>query len=209
MLDDDDGVALVDQFVQDVEQFARVLEMKAGRRLVEDVERAPRAAPRQLARQLHALRLASAQRRRRLPQLDVAETDILQRAQLVRDRRDIFEQRQRLVDGEVEYLGDRLAAVMHLESLPVVTESLALLARDVDIGQEVHLDRNDAVALARLAAAALHVEREAPRLEPARLRIGHHGEQIADEGEETRVSRGIAARRAADRRLIDLNHLVD
>src|SRR5205807_5084069 len=91
----------------------------------------------------------------------------------------------------------------------VVAAPLALLARDVDVGQEVHLDRNHAVALARLAAAALHVEREAPRLVAARLRLGHHREELTDEREHARVGRGIASRRTTDWRLVDLDHLVD
>jgi hypothetical protein len=43
----------------------------------------------------------------------------------------------------------------------------------------VHLDLDEPVALARLAAAALHVEREAPRAVAADLRLGHLGEQLA------------------------------
>ena len=159
--------------------------------------------------ELHPLRLAARQRRRRLAERDVAEADALERAQLVRDRRQVLEQRQRLVDRQLEHVGDRLAAVLDLERLAVVAAALALLARHVDVGQEVHLDRDDAVALARLAAAALDVEREASRLEAARLRVRHHREQIADEGEQAGVGRRIRSRRPADRRLIDLDHLVD
>ena len=159
--------------------------------------------------ELHALRFAAAQRRRRLAELDVAEADVLQRPKLVRDRRKVLEQRQRLIDGEVEHVGDRLAAVLDLERLAVVAAALALLARHVDVGQEVHLDGDDAVALARLAASALDVEREAPGPEAARLRLGQHREQLADEREEAGVGRRVRARRAADRRLIDLDDLVD
>jgi hypothetical protein len=41
VLDHDDRVALVDQLVQHFEQLGDVVEMQAGGRLVEDVERAP------------------------------------------------------------------------------------------------------------------------------------------------------------------------
>ena len=40
VLDDDDGVALLDQAVEHLEQLLDVREVQAGRRLVEDVERA-------------------------------------------------------------------------------------------------------------------------------------------------------------------------
>ena len=118
-------------------------------------------------------------------------------------------ERQRLIDGEVEDVGDRLAAVLDLQRLAVVAAALALLARHVDVGQEVHLDGDDAVALAGLAPPAFHVEREAARPEPAGPGVRHHREQVADEREQPGVGRRVRARRAADGRLIDLDHLVD
>src|SRR4029078_9576600 len=150
--------------------------------LIEDVKRAARAAPRQFACELHALRLPAAERRRRLPALDVAETDVLQCAQLVGDRRKVLEERQRLIDRQVEDLRDRLAPIQDVECFAVVAPALALFASDIYVRQKVHLDRNDAVALTRLAAAALDVERKTSRLEAARLRFRHHREQLADEG---------------------------
>ena len=48
MLDDDDRIAAVDEFVQHLQQQADILEMESRRGLVEDVERAPRVALRQL-----------------------------------------------------------------------------------------------------------------------------------------------------------------
>src|SRR5215216_6132671 len=47
VLDDDDGVPLIDQLVQHVEQLACVLEVQPCRRLVQDIERAAGAPPRQ------------------------------------------------------------------------------------------------------------------------------------------------------------------
>jgi hypothetical protein len=62
-----------------------VVEVQAGGRLVEDVERAPGGAG-QLLGQLDALRLAARQRRRLLADLDVAQADVDQRLHLVADR---------------------------------------------------------------------------------------------------------------------------
>ena len=55
-----------------------------------------------------------------------------------------------LVDTHLEDVRDRLALELHLERLRVVALPLADLARDVDVGQKVHLDLDDAVALAGL-----------------------------------------------------------
>src|SRR5439155_11622727 len=81
--------------------------------------------------------------------------------------------------------------------------------RDVDVGQEVHLDLDLPVAAADLAAPALDVEREAPRLVTARSRLLGLGEQVADDVEQPGVRRRVRPRRAPDRRLIDLDDLVE
>src|SRR4030095_8047946 len=116
----EDRVALVHQLAEDVKQLPDVLEVESRRGLVEDVQRATGAALRELPCKLHPLLFSTRQRRRRLSELDVAQTDCLQRAQLVRDWRNILEQRERLIDGEVQHVGDRLAAVANLQRLTVV-----------------------------------------------------------------------------------------
>jgi hypothetical protein len=159
-----------------------VLEMQAGGRLVEDVERAAGGAARQLLRQLDALRLAARERRRLLADMDVAEPDALQGLELVADRRHGLEELRALVDRHVEHVGDRLAR----NSTRASRGCSACPGRrrtDVDVGQEVHLDLDDAVALAGLAAPALDVEREAARLVAARLRLGQPREPVADRRE--------------------------
>ena len=69
---------LVDQLVQHVEQLRHVVEMQAGGRLVQDVERAAGGALGQFLGELDALRLAAGQRGRLLADMDVAEPDALQ-----------------------------------------------------------------------------------------------------------------------------------
>src|SRR6202043_3400677 len=85
----------------------------------------------------------------------------------------------------------------------------AHLAGDVDVGQEVHLDLDLAVALARLAASAWHVEAEAARLVAAHARLGGPRHQVADRVEDVGVGGRVGARRAADRALVDGDHLVE
>ncbi len=73
----------------------------------------------------------------------------------------------------------------------------------------MHLDLDHAVALAGLAAPALDVEGEAPGLVAARLGLGQLGEPFADGGEGAGIGRGVGARRAPDRRLVDVDDLVE
>ena len=61
VLDDDDRVAAVHEFVEHLQQQADVLEMESRRGFVEDVERAARVAFRKLRREFDALALAARQ----------------------------------------------------------------------------------------------------------------------------------------------------
>ncbi len=78
MLNDDDGVAGVDELLQNVEKFVNVGEVKPGRRFVEDVERLPGRSARQFLGELDPLRLAARQCRGLLADMDIAEADPLQ-----------------------------------------------------------------------------------------------------------------------------------
>src|SRR5207247_9307774 len=129
-----------------------------------DVERSPCRDLAELLRELDPLRLAARQRRRGLAELDVLEADIVQRLETAPQLRDLGEELQRFLDRHLEHVRDRLPLEPHLEGLAVVTRPLAGLARNVDVRQEVHLDLDLTVALARLASPASDVEREASRL---------------------------------------------
>src|SRR5262249_50859714 len=143
-----------------------------------------------------------------LAEPDVTEAYVVQRPQLRLDRGHILEHLERLVDGHLQDVRDRVTAKLHLEHLAVVPRAVTNLARHVDIGQELHLDLDDAVALAVLTAPALDVEAEAARLVATHLRLGHARVQVADMREHAGVRRGVAARSPADRRLVDVDRLV-
>ena len=97
----------VDQPLQHLEQPLDVGEVQPGRRLVEDVERPARRDLAQLGRELHALRLAAGQRRRRLAEPHVVEPDVVQRLDAPADLRDVLEELERLLDRHLQHVGDR------------------------------------------------------------------------------------------------------
>ncbi len=96
-----------------------------------------------------------------------------------------------------------LAPVGDLADLGLVAASLAGLAGDVDVLEEVHLELLEAVALARLAPAAGHVEGEVPGGQPERLRPGQAREELADLVERLDVRHRVRARGPPDRLLVD------
>ena len=163
VLDDDHSVAGVAEPHEDAEEQPDVLKVESCGRLIEYVERPSGAGPRKLGRELDALRLASREGCCRLPELDIGHADVAEGLQLFLGARNRGEELQRLLHGHVEDLADVLPLVFNLQGFPVVALSVADLAWDVDIGKEVHLDLYNAVALAGLAASALHVEGEPPR----------------------------------------------
>ncbi len=208
MLDDDDGVAAIPQLVQHLEQLLDVVEVQPCGRFVQDVEGLAGIPLGELARQLDPLRLAPRQGGGRLAEPNVGEAHVHQGLQLARHRRHRIEEGARVLHRHLEDLVDVLALVLHLQGLAVVALALADVARYVDIRQEMHLHLDDAIPLARLAAAPLDVEGEAARLVAARARLLGAGEQLADRGEQAGVGGRVGARGTADGALVDVHHLV-
>ena len=64
----------------------------------------------------------------------------------------------RFFDRHAEYFGDVLALVEHLKGFAVVALAVADIARHIHVRQKVHLDLDDAIALAGFAATTLDVE---------------------------------------------------
>src|SRR5262249_5626890 len=122
------------------QELLDVVEMEAGRRLVENEQRAGFARARHVRGELQALRFAAGKRRQRLPQADVVEAHGPQRAQPVLDIGRVFEELDRLRDRQVQHVVDRAAAVGDFEDLLAETAPLALGTRRVNVGEKLHLD---------------------------------------------------------------------
>src|SRR5829696_3730808 len=73
VLDDDYRIALVTQAMEHVEELGYIVEVQAGGRLIEDIERAAGSAFGQLARKFDSLGLAPGKRSRILAEADVGE----------------------------------------------------------------------------------------------------------------------------------------
>jgi hypothetical protein len=80
--------------------------MESGGGLIEDVERASGIALRQLGRELDALRFTAGERRCALAKVDVTKTDVIESVKLLVDARLILEESERILDGEIENVGD-------------------------------------------------------------------------------------------------------
>src|SRR3984957_19416868 len=81
VLDHDHGVAAVDQPPEHPEQLADVVEMQAGRRLVQHVDRPAGGPALQFGRELDALGLPARQGGGRLPEPHISQPDVHERLQ--------------------------------------------------------------------------------------------------------------------------------
>ncbi len=77
VLHDYHSVALICEAVQHLEQLPHVLEMHAGSRLIEHIDGPARARTGQFTCQLDPLSFAARKRGRRLPQLEVPQTNLM------------------------------------------------------------------------------------------------------------------------------------
>src|SRR5438876_12384314 len=117
--------------------------MQARRRLVQDVKGAPRVALGQLGGEFDPLRLAARQGRRRLAQVDVPKSYVVQELQFRPDARLVLEELQRLGDRQAEHVGDRLSFISDRPRLAVVAPAPPRLARCLDllVGARLPLDQ--------------------------------------------------------------------
>ena len=162
VLDDHHGIAAVDQAVENFEELAGVLEVEAGGGFVEDVHRAAGSPFAQLGGELDPLSLATGQSWGRLAETDVPQPHVVDGLEDASDGWLRLEEDQSFLNRHVQYVGYRASLPSHFERVPVVAAAVAHFARDVDIGEEVHLDLDIPVAPTRLAAATADVEGEAP-----------------------------------------------
>ena len=211
VLDHQQRVAGVQQLAEGAQQLGDVVEVQAGGRLVEQEQlaRLRAAGLGEVAGELQALRFAARERRHRLAEAQVVEADVLQRAQRRHQLGFVAEEVERLGDGQLEHVGDRLAVDLDLEDLGAEAPAVAVRAAQVDVGEELHLDVLEAVAAAGRAAAVARVEAEGAGGVLPLLRFDRIGKQLSDRIEGADIARRVGARGLADRRLVDHHHVVD
>ena len=134
----------------------------------------------EFSHQLDALRLATTERGRRLPERQVTQSHVLEQLQRVADGRHGGEEVHRLVDLHLQDLADVLAAPADRQGFGVEARAAAGFTQHLHVGQETHGHRTDALPLATRTAAFAGIETEAVGGIPARTRLERVGEQLAD-----------------------------
>ena len=120
----------------------------------------------------------------------------------------MIEEVQGFLHRHVQHVVNALSLVFYLQSLPVIPFPVTNLTGHVHVRQEMHLDLQDAVPAAGLAAAALHVETEPALLVASGLGVRRGREKIPDQVEDAGIRGRIGPGRPPDGRLVDGDHLV-
>ena len=162
----------------------------------------------EFARQFDSLRFTTGERRRRLSEVQVLQSDVDKRLQFVSDLGNVLEQLQRFGDVHVEDIGDRGILEFDRQRFTVVTLSATDGASHPDVGEKVHLQTPRAVAIASGTATAIDVETEATRGVSTGLGFRQLGEKITNLIKDFDVGARVAAGRSSDGRLIDRDRLV-
>ena len=165
MLDDYDGVAVGDKVVERFHQGVYVVEVEACRRFVEDEQCRGVAILCEEVSQFYALVFAAREGRRRLSELYISQTYVLQRFQPLDNAAfgravGFTKEFDGLVDGHLENVVDIFAAVLYFEDFGFESLPVARFAHQSNVGHELHLYCDGAFALALLAASTRRVERE-------------------------------------------------
>src|SRR5208337_2974272 len=108
--------------------------------------------------ELEALRFAAGKRGGRLAEAEIAEANLVEDAKFRDDFGEIHEEGQGFAHSHIENIMDILAVVAHVENAALEALPTALLADQLDIGQELHFHGNGAIALAGFAAPAGNIE---------------------------------------------------
>ena len=212
MLDNQDRMAAFDQLLKGVQQLLDIGKMQPGGRLIKDEQRALvsgvfGALLGNMRGQLQALSLATGQRGQGLTQTHILQPDRGQRRQPALEFLLLAKKLQGFGNGKIQNIGQILALIANLQHLVPKTFALALGAGDVHVREKLHLDLFKALALARLAASALNIEREGTR------RIATHPRQFGLRQEPPHrvkrlgIGQQVGTRRGADGRLIDKNNI--
>src|SRR3989338_8213626 len=104
VFDDDDCIPLLDELLQNIDEFFNVIVVQADRRLIQKVDGLRGQRSVELRGDLYTLCLTAGERRRALSQLKVSEPDVVQRTEPVGDGGNVLKKSERLLDRHGEYV---------------------------------------------------------------------------------------------------------
>ena len=121
MLDDEYRVPFLYETIEDIEELLHIREVESRGWLIEDIEGLACRSLGEVERELDTLRLTTRECRCRLPESDIAETDIDEDIEHSLDPREADEEHTCIFDRHIEYFGDIFSLELYLKGLIVVS----------------------------------------------------------------------------------------
>ena len=196
MFDDNDRVPFADKAVEGLEQHINVGMMQACGRFIKDKDHRVMLFLCKEGCQFDALALTTGERATALAELDISDTDILERFESF-DYLSAFgvlrEELDCLVNGHTEDVVDGLVAVVHVQDILFEAFAMTLFAFEYEICHELHLDSDGTFPLTSLATSTGGVEREMSRCKTELFRERLLGIETSDLIISLEVGNGVAA----------------
>ena len=111
--------------------------------------------------------------------------------------------------AHLQHVVDVFPFIGDLQGLLVVALPAALLARDINVGEKVHGNAQNAISLTCFTASALYVKGEASPVIAAHAGFRGLCIQLADIVKNAGIGRRVRTRRSPDRRLVNINNLIN
>ena len=221
MFDNYQGMTPFYQRLESMEQTLDIMEVQTGGWLIEDEERRRLVFLADKVGEFHTLVLTAGEGAGVLTELDIAQSNLLQRLEFADDdaagieiahmvlESFVAEELYRLVHGHVQHIIDVLSSVVYLQDIVLEPLALACLAGKGEVSHKLHLDGYVSSSLAFLASSALGIEGEELWGESHLLGEWLVGKEGADGIVCLQIGSRVAAGTLADRVLIYKLHVLD
>src|SRR3989344_2353012 len=160
MLDNKNGISLFNKMIEHSEKMLNVFKMKAGGRLIKNIECFSSCAARKLGRQFHPLRLSAGKRNRALPKLDISKPDVIERFKLIIDNRLTRKKFHCLLNRHIQDIRNIFSHIVNFQDFFLIPLASALFALHINIRQKLHFDFYHAFAAAIFTPPSLCVKTE-------------------------------------------------
>ena len=183
--------------------------MKSGSRFIKDVKGLACISFRQFRCQFHTLAFSTGKSGRRLSQLYISESDILQYFYLIQDLRNVFKEFYGTVDCHVQYIGNRFSLETYFQCFPVITFAVTYFTRHIYVRKEIHFNCFITISRTGFTTSAWNIKGETSRLVTANLSFRKTYKQITNIRKHTSIGSWIGTWRTSQRWLIDIHYLID
>src|SRR5208337_3721665 len=176
VFDDQKRGARFQELAESGQQLGDIVKMESCGGFIKNVEDAAVFRARKVGGEFEALRFAAGKRGGGLAEAEIAKTNLVEDAKFRDDLGEIHEEGQGFAHGHVKNIMDILAVVANVKNAALEALAAALLADQLNVGQELHFNGDGAIALASFATSPGDIKGKMAGGVAAALGVGRTGE---------------------------------